>query len=160
MCVYVYVAQRNFFCSFVLLSVSNVWRSSREAAFSLSWFIILISDLSQLFLPDLSAGTGTFQTENELFRLSELGHDAFSRYLWKDHDDGWPQQPREPPQMQTGVLFMEYNDNAEHLGEPEQEEYHQNEGRECLGCLLYRSYLMQRVWASFCRGVISCQVAR
>ena len=44
-----------------------------------------------------------------------------------DNDNGWPRQFGEPPQMQAGVHCMEHYDHAEHLGEPKQKEYYQNE---------------------------------
>ena len=41
-------------------------------------------------------------------------------------------QPGEPPQVQTGVQDMECHDSAEHLGEPKQEKYYQDEDKENL----------------------------
>ena len=41
-------------------------------------------------------------------------------------------KPWEPPQMQTSVQYVEWHDYEEHLGEPEQEKYFQNEDEESL----------------------------
>ena len=60
------------------------------------------------------------------------GHDLIFQ-MSKDHDDGWPRKPGKPPQVRTGVQYVECNDHAEHLGEPKQEEYYQNEDQDKVG---------------------------